>query len=225
MTLATRDAPVKRIEVRFRDRFLALITDPNIAYILMMVGMLGIFFELSNPGVVLPGVIGGICLILAFFAFQSLPINWAGLLLHPVRGGAAHRGDQGGEPRRPHDRRGDRDAAGLDHALRLAGRHRHPRLVVRDRPHRGRDGAALVFFAVSRGIRALLPALGDRIVRPWSAASAWPATRSSRTGRCSSTASSGARSARTPGVPAGEPVRVAGIDGLTLTVTRSARRP
>jgi membrane-bound serine protease (ClpP class) len=81
LTLETRDAPIKRIDVRFRDRFLALITDPNVAYILMMVGMLGIFFELSNPGVVLPGVIGGISLILAFFAFQSLPINWAGLLL------------------------------------------------------------------------------------------------------------------------------------------------
>jgi membrane-bound serine protease (ClpP class) len=47
----------------------------------MMLGMLGLFFELSNPGVVLPGVIGGISLILAFFAFQSLPINYAGLLL------------------------------------------------------------------------------------------------------------------------------------------------
>src|SRR5499427_4236846 len=81
VTLATRDAPVKLIEVRFRDRLLALITDPNIAYILMMVGMLGIFFELQNPGVTLPGVIGGISLILAFFAFQSLPINWAGVLL------------------------------------------------------------------------------------------------------------------------------------------------
>jgi membrane-bound serine protease (ClpP class) len=81
VTLRTKDAPVKRIEVRFRDRFLALITDPNVAYILMMMGMLGIFFELSNPGSVLPGVIGGISLILAFFAFQSLPINWAGLLL------------------------------------------------------------------------------------------------------------------------------------------------
>jgi len=81
VTLHTRDASVKRIEVRFRDRFLALISDPNVAYILMMVGMLGIFFELSTPGAVLPGVIGGISLILAFFAFQSLPVNWAGLLL------------------------------------------------------------------------------------------------------------------------------------------------
>jgi membrane-bound serine protease (ClpP class) len=81
VTLHTRDATVKRIEVRFRDRLLALISDPNVAYILMMVGMLGIFFELSTPGAVLPGVIGGISLILAFFAFQSLPVNWAGLLL------------------------------------------------------------------------------------------------------------------------------------------------
>jgi membrane-bound serine protease (ClpP class) len=81
VTLQTKDAPIKKIEVKFRDRFLALISDPNIAYILMMIGMLGIFFELSNPGVILPGVLGGISLILAFFAFQSLPINWAGLLL------------------------------------------------------------------------------------------------------------------------------------------------
>jgi membrane-bound serine protease (ClpP class) len=81
ITLATRDAAVTPIAVGFRDRFLALITDPNVAYILMMVGMLGIFFELSTPGAILPGVLGGISLILAFFAFQSLPINWAGLLL------------------------------------------------------------------------------------------------------------------------------------------------
>jgi membrane-bound serine protease (ClpP class) len=81
VTLQTKDASVKKVEVGWRDRFLALITDPNIAYILMMIGMLGLFFELSNPGVVLPGVIGGISLILAFFAFQSLPINYAGLLL------------------------------------------------------------------------------------------------------------------------------------------------
>jgi membrane-bound serine protease (ClpP class) len=81
VTLQTRGAVVKAIEIGFRDRVLNVITDPNIAYILMMLGMLGLFFELSNPGVVLPGVIGGISLILAFFAMQSLPINFAGLLL------------------------------------------------------------------------------------------------------------------------------------------------
>ena len=81
MTLQTKDALVKKVEVGFRDTFLGLITDPNIAYILMMLGMLGLFFELSNPGAIVPGVIGGISLILAFFAFQSLPINYAGLLL------------------------------------------------------------------------------------------------------------------------------------------------
>jgi membrane-bound serine protease (ClpP class) len=81
VTLATRDAKVVAIEVGFRDRFLNVITDPNVAYILMMLGMLGLFFELSNPGVILPGVVGGISIILAFFAFQSLPINYAGLLL------------------------------------------------------------------------------------------------------------------------------------------------
>ncbi|PYN82424.1 MAG: serine protease [Candidatus Rokuibacteriota bacterium] len=81
VTLATKGAPVRPIEIGFRDRFLNVITDPNVAYVLMMLGMLGLFFELSNPGVILPGIIGGISLILAFFAFQSLPINYAGLLL------------------------------------------------------------------------------------------------------------------------------------------------
>ena len=79
--LATRGAPLKAIEIGMRDRFLNVITDPNVAYVLMMLGMLGLFFELSNPGVILPGIIGGISLILAFFAMQSLPVNYAGLLL------------------------------------------------------------------------------------------------------------------------------------------------
>jgi membrane-bound serine protease (ClpP class) len=81
VTFATRQAVARPIEIGFRDRLLNVITDPNVAYVLMMLGMLGLFFELSNPGVILPGVIGGISLILAFFAFQSLPINYAGLLL------------------------------------------------------------------------------------------------------------------------------------------------
>ena len=81
VTLTTKDAPVTKVKIGWQDRFLNVITDPNIAYILMMLGMLGLFFELSNPGAILPGVIGGISLILAFFAFQSLPINYAGLLL------------------------------------------------------------------------------------------------------------------------------------------------
>ncbi len=81
VTLATRDAVARPIEIGFRDRVLAVITDPNVAYVLMMLGTLGLIFELSTPGAILPGVIGGISLILAFFAFQSLPLNFAGLLL------------------------------------------------------------------------------------------------------------------------------------------------
>ncbi|MFZ2950224.1 MAG: nodulation protein NfeD [Desulfuromonadaceae bacterium] len=63
------------------ERILNAISNPNVAYVLMMLGMMGLFFELSNPGVILPGVIGGISLILAFFAFQTLPVNYAGVLL------------------------------------------------------------------------------------------------------------------------------------------------
>jgi len=80
-TLKTQGIETKTIAISWRDKLLAIITNPTIAYILLNLGMLGIFFELSNPGSILPGVVGGICLILAFFAFQSLPINLAGLLL------------------------------------------------------------------------------------------------------------------------------------------------
>jgi membrane-bound serine protease (ClpP class) len=68
-------------EPGFRDRVLSTISDPNIAYILMMIGLAGIYFEMSHPGAIFPGVIGAISLILAFFSFQTLPVNYAGLLL------------------------------------------------------------------------------------------------------------------------------------------------
>lgn len=74
-------AEVVQAEMGTVERILNAISNPNVAYVLMMLGMLGLFFELSNPGVILPGVIGGISLILAFFAFQALPVNYAGVLL------------------------------------------------------------------------------------------------------------------------------------------------
>ncbi|HLB95075.1 MAG TPA: nodulation protein NfeD, partial [Nitrospiria bacterium] len=79
--LKTKDATLKFIPMSTRLKILNALSDPNIAYILMMLGIYGLIFELSNPGAILPGVVGGICLILAFYAFQTLPINYAGLLL------------------------------------------------------------------------------------------------------------------------------------------------
>ena len=64
-----------------RDKVLGTISDPNISYILMMIGLAGLYFELAHPGAIFPGVIGGISLILAFYSFQALPVNYAGLLL------------------------------------------------------------------------------------------------------------------------------------------------
>jgi membrane-bound serine protease (ClpP class) len=64
-----------------RDKILSTISDPNIAYILMMIGLAGLYFELAHPGAIFPGVIGAISLILAFYSFQTLPVNYAGLLL------------------------------------------------------------------------------------------------------------------------------------------------
>lgn len=80
-TLQTRNAIVIKTPMSFRLRVLDVISDPNIAYILMLIGIYGLFFELYNPGVILPGVIGGISLILAFFSLQLLPVSWAGVLL------------------------------------------------------------------------------------------------------------------------------------------------
>src|SRR3990172_7485235 len=80
-TIRTKNADIKEIRMNFRYRILNAISDPNIAYILMMIGIVGLYFELSNPGAILPGVVGAICLVLAFYAFQTLPVNYAGLLL------------------------------------------------------------------------------------------------------------------------------------------------
>jgi len=81
ITLKTKTARIVEVEMSFRDKILSVISNPTIAYILLILGMAGLYFELSTPGAVLPGVLGGICLILAFYAFQTLPINYAGLLL------------------------------------------------------------------------------------------------------------------------------------------------
>jgi membrane-bound serine protease (ClpP class) len=69
------------IEEGLRTKILRVISNPNIAYLLLMIGLAGIYFELAHPGAVLPGVVGGICLVLAFFALQTLPVNFAGVLL------------------------------------------------------------------------------------------------------------------------------------------------
>jgi len=81
ITLKLSGAKIIVHEMTVREKILDIIGDPNIAYLLMMLGFIGLFFELSTPGVILPGVIGSISLILAFFAFQTLPVNYAGVLL------------------------------------------------------------------------------------------------------------------------------------------------
>jgi membrane-bound serine protease (ClpP class) len=80
-TLAVRGLPVERVEPGFRLKLMAMLADPNVAYILMLMGFYGILFELQNPGAILPGVVGGIALILAFFALSTLPVNYAGVAL------------------------------------------------------------------------------------------------------------------------------------------------
>ncbi len=79
--LHTKGARVVRLEPNFRDRLLKLISDPNVAFILLLLGAAGLYFEFTTPGAVLPGVVGAISLILAAYALQFLPVNWVGLLL------------------------------------------------------------------------------------------------------------------------------------------------
>jgi len=81
VTLDTKGLVIERIIPDWRSSLLAIITNPNIAFILMLVGIYGLILEFSNPGIILPGVVGTICLLMALYAFQVLPINYAGLAL------------------------------------------------------------------------------------------------------------------------------------------------
>ncbi|MBB3189554.1 NfeD family protein [Halomonas cerina] len=80
-TLETANLTLERFDPDWRTELLAVITNPNVAYFLMIIGFYGLIFELSNPGSLVPGTIGIICLLLALFAFQVLPVNYAGLAL------------------------------------------------------------------------------------------------------------------------------------------------
>jgi membrane-bound serine protease (ClpP class) len=81
ITLKTAGASVVREEMGFRHKVLTVISDPSVAYMLMLLGFYGLFFELTNPGTIFPGVTGAFFLVLAFYSFQTLPVNYAGLLL------------------------------------------------------------------------------------------------------------------------------------------------
>ena len=81
ITLNTKDAELIYHDLTLRQNILNTIITPNIAYILMLVGFLGLFIEITHPGVIFPGIVGVICLIIAFYAFAMLPVNFAGFLL------------------------------------------------------------------------------------------------------------------------------------------------
>ena len=81
VTLRTAGADIERVEMNWRQRLLSAVAHPQVAVLLFSLGTLGLTIELWNPGAILPGIVGGLCLLLAFFAFQILPINYVGLLL------------------------------------------------------------------------------------------------------------------------------------------------
>ena len=101
-TLRTDGAAVQHVEMSLRQRLLSMLADPNVAYMLLMLGAAGLFFEISTPGVVLPGVIGGISLLLGLYALQLLPVNYAGLALIVILlGGVTWIGSHQLDPRAP----------------------------------------------------------------------------------------------------------------------------
>jgi membrane-bound serine protease (ClpP class) len=81
VVINTKNAIINYKKMGWRQNVLAVLSNPNIAYILLLIGLAGLYFEFAHPGVILPGVIGGISLILSFFAMQTLPVNFAGVLL------------------------------------------------------------------------------------------------------------------------------------------------
>jgi membrane-bound serine protease (ClpP class) len=80
-TLDTQEQSLFIHEIDWRSEFLSVITDPNVAYMLMLIGIYGMIFEFYSPGVGVPGVVGAVCLLVALYAFQVLPISYAGLAL------------------------------------------------------------------------------------------------------------------------------------------------
>jgi membrane-bound serine protease (ClpP class) len=80
-TLHTRNAVVETLDMGFTEKLLNVVSDPDVAYLLLMLGFLGLVFELFNPGIIFPGIIGFISLVLAFYALNTLPVNYAGLAL------------------------------------------------------------------------------------------------------------------------------------------------
>ncbi len=81
ITLQTKGVTTNELPMKTIEKFLYTISDPNIAYVLMSIAMLGIMAEIFNPGLIFPGIVGGICLLLAFYALGVLPVNYAGILL------------------------------------------------------------------------------------------------------------------------------------------------
>ena len=81
VALRTRGAELRDVDMGLMEQFLQLLADPTVAYLLLSLGGLGLFLELSNPGAILPGVVGGLCLLLALYGLGTLPVNWAGVLL------------------------------------------------------------------------------------------------------------------------------------------------
>ena len=221
-TLRLSNAVIMPVEMTWAQRVLSAIAHPQIAYLLLTLGMLGLTVEFWNPGAIFPGVAGGICLLLAFFALQVLPVSYAGVLLILLGLVLLVLEVQGHELRRAGDRRRARAVLRLAHADRLAAAgvpdrpalHRAGDAVVRRDPAvpgaAGREGADAA--AASPAPRAWCTSAATRSARSTPAAS----DGSARTGR------SGPRPAPRP-IAAGDAVEVVAVKGLSTGTSGKSR--
>ncbi|EMP54675.1 membrane-bound serine protease [Marinobacter santoriniensis NKSG1] len=224
VTLATGDRVLHtaglelvRAEPDWRTRLLSVITDPNVAYFLMIIGFYGIIFELASPGAIFPGVIGAICLVLALFAFQVLSVNYAGLAL--VLLGLAFIVGEAFVPSFGILGIGGIVAFVAGSVILMDGTHRDISL-----PTVGGTAlvaAGFILWTVTRfmGLRKKHPVIGaEQIVHEQGTAlDEFSAAHGHYAGHVRISGERWKARSSTP-VAAGDPIRVTGIDGLTVTV-------
>ena len=190
-----------------------MLVDPNVAYILMLLGFYGLLFELQNPGAILPGVVGGICLILAFLALSTLPVNYAGIalivlaiafFLAEVKVASHGLLATGGVVSL---------VLGSMILFQGEGARLSWSIIV------GATGATALFFLfiVGKGLRAQAAPGRRPGARAWWARGPWRWAAWRRRGRCASAASCGTRRSESD-VEAGSEVVITGVEGLTLRV-------
>ena len=224
--LRTANAEIETVEMTWRQRLLSAIAHPQIAVLLFSLGSLGLTIELWNPGAAVPGIVGAVCLLLAFFAFQILPINYVGLLLILVRHGPARHRDVHADLRPPGCERAREHGVRRGDVVRFPGSGAPARVAVHRFHGAGSGGSAPAPWRDSESRRTRVRAvtgMDGMIAREGLALDPIPA---GGRGRVSTRGEIWtAAAASDADIAGGERVRVIAVDGMVLTVRRAAPPP